>query len=48
MSNLNLCHGCNMPGARGEPESRKVLTASEPPKLDDGGIKGIDVVVDWE
>lgn len=34
-----------MPGARGETE-KKVLTASELPKLGDGEVKGIDVGVD--
>lgn len=32
---LNRYHGWNMPGARGEPDQRKVLTASELPKLSD-------------
>lgn len=30
---LNRYHGWNMPGARGEPDKRKVLTAAELPKL---------------
>ena len=30
---LNRYHGWNMPGARGEPDQRKVLTAAELPKL---------------
>lgn len=34
-------------GASGEPE-KKVLTAVELPKLGDGEVKGIDVVVDGE
>ena len=32
---LNRYHGWNMPGARGEPENRKVLTAAELPRLGD-------------
>ena len=30
---LNHHYGWNMPGARGEPENKKVLTAAELPKL---------------
>lgn len=30
---LNRYHGWNMPGARGEPDRKKVLTAAELPKL---------------
>lgn len=45
---LNRYHGWNMPGARGEPENKKVLTATELPRLGDGEVKGIDVVVDME
>ena len=30
---LNRYHGWNMPGARGEPDKKKVLTAAELPKL---------------
>lgn len=45
---LNRYHGWNMPGARGEPEKRKVLTAAELPKLGGGEVKGIDVVADGE
>lgn len=45
---LNRYHGWNMPGARGEPEKRKVLTVAELPRLGDGEIKGIDVVGDGE
>lgn len=41
-------HGWNMPGARGEPDKRTVLTAMELPKLGDGEAKEIDVVVDGE
>lgn len=41
-------HGRNMPGARGELDKRKVLTAAELPKLDGGKVKGIDVVGDGE
>lgn len=43
---LNRYHGWNMPGARGEPESKKVLTAAELPKLGGGEVEGIDVGVD--
>ena len=45
---LNRYHGWNMPGARGEPDRKKVLTAAELPKLGGGESKGIDVVVDGE
>lgn len=45
---LNRYHGWNMPGARGELESKKVLTAAELPRLGDGEVKGIDVVGDVE
>lgn len=45
---LNRYHGWNMPGARGEPEKKKVLTAAELPRLGDEEVKGIDVVGDGE
>ena len=32
---LNRYHGWNMPGARGEPDKKKILTAAELPKLGD-------------
>lgn len=43
-------HYCiwNMPGARGEPDQKKVLTAAELPRLGDGEAEGIDVVGDRE
>ncbi len=41
-------HVRNMPGARGAPDKREVLTAAELPKLGDGEVKGIDVVGDGE
>lgn len=41
-------HGWNMPGARGELDNRKSISADEPIRLDVKEVKGIDVVGDGE
>lgn len=42
---LNRYHGWNMPGAKGEPDKKKVLTATELPKLGGESPENVDDIV---
>lgn len=44
----NVEYGTNLPGVREEKNSRRVISADEPIRLDVGDAKGMDVVVDGE